>query len=136
LAEHALRGRQIVFRKRVADDLPEFESDSEQLTQILLNLTINAVQAMPDGGEILLSAYRQNPNVVIEVRDQGSGITDQDLERVFDPFFTTKETGTGLGLPVAHQIAVQQGGLLSAKKNPDKGMTFSLEVPLFQNGTK
>ena len=130
LAEHAIRRNQIVFRKEVADDLTELECDSEQLTQILLNLTINAIQAMPEGGEIVLSARRQDGNAVIEVQDQGTGISEKDLEKIFDPFFTTKESGTGLGLPVAHQIAARQGGVLTAARNTDKGMTFSLEIPL------
>lgn len=130
LAEHAIRRSQIRIRKDVAGSLTEFECDSEQLTQILLNLTINAIQAMPEGGEILLSARRRNGNAVIEVRDQGIGIDEKDLEKIFDPFFTTKESGTGLGLPIAHQIAVRQGGVLSAERNADKGMTFSLEFPL------
>ncbi len=130
LSEHAIRHNQIVFRKEVAQDLTDLECDSEQLTQILLNLTINAIQAMPQGGEIVLSAHRQDGNAVIEVHDQGTGISEQDLEKIFDPFFTTKESGTGLGLPVAHQIAARQGGVLTATRNADKGMTFSLEIPL------
>lgn len=130
LAEHAIRRNRITFRKEVAGDLKELECDSEQLTQILLNLTINAIQAMPRGGEIVLSARRQDGNAVIEVQDQGTGISEKDLEKIFDPFFTTKETGTGLGLPVAHQIAARQGGVLTAARNTDKGMTFSLEIPL------
>ncbi len=134
LAAHAIRRNQIRFRKQIASDLVEFECDSEQLTQILLNLTINAIQAMPEGGEILLSARRQDGNAVIQVKDQGTGIDEKDLEKIFDPFFTTKETGTGLGLPVAHQITVRQGGVLSAERNPDIGMTFSLELPLSDSG--
>ena len=130
LTEHATRSNRIVFRKEVAGDLNEFECDSEQVTQILLNLTINAIQAMPEGGEILLAARRQDGNAVIEVKDEGTGISEKDLEKIFDPFFTTKESGTGLGLPVAHQIAARQGGVLTAARNLDKGMTFSLEVPL------
>ncbi len=118
------------FGKKLLDDLTELECDSEQLTQILLNLTINAIQAMPEGGEIVLSAHRQDGNAVIEVQDQGTGISEKDLEKIFDPFFTTKESGTGLGLPVAHQIAARQGGVLTATRNTDKGMTFSLEIPL------
>ena len=130
LAEHASRRKQIAFRKEIAGDLTELECDSEQLTQILLNLTINAMQAMPYGGEIVLSAHRQDGNAVIQVRDQGTGISEDNLEKIFDPFFTTKESGTGLGLPVAHQIAVRQGGILTAMRNADRGMTFSLEIPL------
>jgi signal transduction histidine kinase len=132
LAKHAIRRNKIVFRKDIAEDVAELECDSEQLTQILLNLTINAIQAMPEGGEIVLSARRRGGNVIIEVQDQGIGISEKDLENIFDPFFTTKESGTGLGLPVAHQITVRQGGVLSATKNPGKGMTFSLEFPLFR----
>lgn len=130
LAKHAIRRNEIVFRKEIDEAVAELECDSEQLTQILLNLTINAIQAMPEGGEIRLAAHRQGGNAVIEVRDQGMGISEENLEKIFDPFFTTKESGTGLGLPVAHQIAARQGGVLSAAKNPDQGMTFSLEIPL------
>jgi signal transduction histidine kinase len=136
LAEHASGRNQIIFRKEIAGDLTEVECDSEQLTQILLNLTINAIQAMPHGGEIVFSARRQDGNAVMQVRDQGTGISEEHLEKIFDPFFTTKESGTGLGLPVAHQIAVRQGGVLSATRNADRGMTFSLAIPLsIERGT-
>jgi len=62
--------------------------------------------------------------------DQGSGVSEQDMERIFDPFFTTKESGTGLGLSVAHQIVLQQSGVLTARRNPKEGMTFSVQLPL------
>jgi signal transduction histidine kinase len=132
LAEHTIRRHRIQLRKDVPQDLPPLECDPEQLKQLLLNLAINAIQAMPNGGELVLAARQHGRRVAIEVRDQGSGINEQDLERIFDPFFTTKETGTGLGLPVAHQIASRQGGVLSATRNPEKGMTFTLEMPLSQ----
>ena len=130
LAGHAIRPERILLRKKVAGNLPSLECDPEQLTQVLLNLTINAIQAMPEGGEILLSADRHERGMIIEVRDQGSGVSEQDMERIFDPFFTTKESGTGLGLSVAHQIVLQQSGVLTAKRNPDQGMTFSVQLPL------
>jgi len=130
LAQHANSHNQIVLRKELAENLPSLECDPEQLSQVLLNLTINAIQAMPEGGEIVLSAERQDRNITIEVRDQGSGVSEQDMESIFDPFFTTKESGTGLGLSVAHQIVSQQSGVLTARKNPDRGMTFSMQLPL------
>ena len=130
LAQHANHHNQIVLRKDLAENLPSLECDPEQLTQVLLNLTINAIQAMPEGGEIVLSAERHDRNITIEVRDQGSGVSEQDMESIFDPFFTTKESGTGLGLSVAHQIVSQQSGVLTARKNPDRGMTFSMQLPL------
>jgi len=80
----------------------------------------------------VLSTHREYRYVAIDVRDQGSGVTDQNMERIFDPFFTTKESGTGLGLAVAHQIVLHHGGVLTARRNPDKGMTFSVQLPLDQ----
>lgn len=134
LAGHAIRGGGIHIRKEIEPDLTELNCDSEQLTQVLLNLTINAIQAMSEGGEIVLSAARQNGNAVIAVCDQGTGIAQADLEKIFDPFFTTKESGTGLGLPVAYQIAATQGGVLSVQHNLNKGMTFTLRLPLEEGG--
>ena len=136
LAEHGIRGNSIVLRKQLAEDVSSVECDPEQFTQVLLNLTINAIQAMPEGGEIVLSTHREDRYVAIDVRDQGSGVTDQDMERIFDPFFTTKESGTGLGLAVAHQIVLQHGGVLTARRNEGKGMTFSVQLPLDQRSAR
>ena len=79
---------------------------------------------------MLLSARPRSGRVLIQVRDEGCGIGAADRDRIFDPFFTTKETGTGLGLSVAHQIVEQHGGILSAEANPEKGMTFSVLLPV------
>jgi len=88
-----VRRGHIVLRKQVPENLPAIECDPEQVTQVLLNLTINAIQAMPEGGEIVLSARPQGGNVAVEVRDQGSGISEQDMERIFDPFFYHQRDG-------------------------------------------
>jgi signal transduction histidine kinase len=130
LAVHAIGQQPIALRKNLGPDLPQLECDAEQIRQVLLNLIINAIQAMPQGGEITLSAQVQDGAIVIAVSDQGCGIRPENLGRLFDPFFTTKETGTGLGLPVAHQIVAQHGGSLRADPNPDRGMTFSFRLPL------
>jgi signal transduction histidine kinase len=129
LSTHAAGAKPIQFKKETLPDLPPINSDPEQLKQVLLNLTINAVQAMPKGGAILLSARTDGGAVTIQVRDEGEGVSPEHLDRIFDPFFTTKETGTGLGLSVAHQIAGQLGGVLTAQANPDRGMTFSVRLP-------
>ena len=136
LAEPATRHDQILFRKELAENLPPVECDPEQLTQVLLNLTINAIQAMPQGGQIVFFAGRSDRTMIIEVRDEGSGVSEQTMERIFDPFFTTKETGSGLGLSVAYQIVLQQSGVLTAKRNQDRGMTFSVQLPLDRKRTK
>ena len=130
LAAHAVGRRKIELRIGPGTDVPPVKCDPEQIKQVVLNLTINAIQAMPDGGEIVLSTLRDGARVAIEVKDQGPGVSPEHLDRIFDPFFTTKDTGSGLGLSVAHQIVSQHGGILTARNNPDRGATFSLLLPL------
>ncbi len=130
LARSGLGRQPIELRTVVAPDLPPITCDPGQIKQVLLNLTINSVQAMPDGGVIVLSTRVDGPQVIIEVKDQGPGVSAANLDKVFDPFFTTKDNGTGLGLSVAHQIVSQHGGILSAKNNSDRGATFSLFLPI------
>lgn len=130
LAAHAMGRQPIQLRIDSGPALPAIACDPEQIKQVLLNLTINSVQAMPDGGEIVLSTRVDGGRVVIDVKDQGPGISADHLDKIFDPFFTTKDTGTGLGLSVAHQIVSQHGGILNAKNNSERGATFSLSLPI------
>lgn len=130
LATHGVGRDIITLRTAVDQDLPPVEGDPELLKQMLLNLIINAIQAMPDGGEVLVSASLQDAKLLIQVQDQGCGISPESRDKIFDPFFTTKDGGTGLGLPVTHQIVQQHGGILTAKANADSGMTFSALIPL------
>ncbi len=129
LLGHAAGQSGIRFRTVISSDLPAFDCDPEQLRQVILNLALNAIHAMPNGGEIMLAARRENSNVVIQVRDQGNGIAQDDLGKNFDPFFTTKANGTGVGLSVSHQIIAQHKGVLKVERNPDRGMTFSILIP-------
>jgi two-component system sensor histidine kinase HydH len=130
LAQHAIGRKNIIFRRRIAPDLPPIECDPEQMTQVLLNLLINATEASGEGSVVTLAAEQGGDATSIRVIDEGSGVAPEDIDKLFDPFFTTKETGTGLGLPVAHQIVGQMGGLLTAHRNPEGGMTFSIAFPL------
>jgi two-component system, NtrC family, sensor histidine kinase HydH len=130
LAAHAVGRHPVQLRTELAPGVPAITCDPEQIKQVLLNLTINAIQAMPDGGDIVLSARKDGARVAIEVKDQGPGISPDHVDKIFDPFFTTKDTGTGLGLSVAHQIVSQHGGILNAKNNPDRGSTFYLLLPV------
>jgi signal transduction histidine kinase len=130
LAAHGVDRNLIRLRKDTTSQLPPVEGDPELLKQMVLNLVINAIQAMPDGGEVVVSATLREGKMLIRVKDQGCGIAPDSRDKIFDPFFTTKEGGTGLGLPVAHQIVEHHRGILTAEANTSAGMTFSALLPL------
>jgi two-component system, NtrC family, sensor histidine kinase HydH len=129
LASHGVRGKTVRFEKKIEAGLQPVECDPEQLEQVLLNLMINAIEASPEGGTVTLSAAAEESRIAIGVVDRGHGVAPAHIDRLFDPFFTTKEHGTGLGLPVAHQIVRQMGGSLLAQTNSGDGMTFSVVLP-------
>jgi len=118
----------------LAPQLPLVRIDAEQIKQVLLNLTINALQAMPEGGRVVLRTLLGNEKQVvsIEVEDEGEGVDPAIAARIFDPFFTTKEKGVGLGLSIAYKIAVQHGGSLTVR-NGTRGAIFRLALPLAHN---
>jgi two-component system sensor histidine kinase HydH len=132
LVQHQCEARRLDLRRYVDPGLTILECDPEQMKQVLINLVINACQAMPLGGTVLLEAQRDGTSVNIDVHDQGGGIEEGNLEKIFDPFFTTKESGTGLGLSVAHQIVSQHKGLLSIARNSAHGATVRVSLPLQQ----
>jgi len=111
-------------------NLPRVEGDPEQLEQVLLNLMINAIEASPNGETVMLSAGAEDGKIVLRVIDHGQGVPPAHIDRLFDPFFTTKEHGTGLGLPVAHQIMTKMGGTLLAQRDSGTGMMFSVVLPV------
>ena len=119
----------VKVRVDVAPGIPSLECDPDQLRQVFLNLLLNAIQAMPDGGEIVVAARRSGGNLIVDVIDEGSGI-EGDTERIFDPFFTTKENGTGLGLAVVRRIIEQHDGEIRAEPNEGGGATFSVTLPV------
>lgn len=130
LASETAKMAQVEVLVETAATLPPVSVDPEQIRQLLLNLVINAIQAIPNAGQIRLRAVQDNDYVRIEVEDEGIGIPSEDLERVFDPFFTTRSSGTGLGLSIAYQIVNQHGGHIAARKNPECGMTFTVTLPV------
>ncbi len=107
---------------------------SGNLFQVFCNLIKNAIDAMPDGGRIVLATETNDTNMIVTCSDQGSGIDQNLIDRVFEPFFTTKETGkgTGLGLPICRDIIERYGGRLTVANNPDRGCTFTITIPLDQ----
>jgi two-component system, NtrC family, sensor histidine kinase HydH len=130
LLTHTAQRSRVTMRKTIPARVPPLECDPDQLKQVILNLTLNAIQAMPGGGEVEMLLTSAASHVVIAVKDQGPGVDSQNLDRIFDPFFTTKAGGTGLGLSVAHRIVTQHGGTITAENNPAGGITFSVHLPL------
>jgi signal transduction histidine kinase len=133
LTAHSAQQRGIRLESEVASDLPLLECDAEQITQALLNVTLNALQATPPGGVVTLIVELKDETILMRIRDEGDGIDEGSIEKIFDPFFTTREGGTGLGLPISQQILTQHHGRIIIEQNPEKGMTFTLELPLRQN---
>jgi len=135
LARHAGGASRWDLKKDIQPGLSRIECDPEQLKQVLLNLVMNAIQATPWGGTVMLAARQDRHEVQIEVCDQGAGIREDILDRVFDPFFTTKESGTGLGLSLAYQIVNQHRGTLAVAHNSPAGVTMRVSLPRVSSQT-
>ena len=130
LAEPKLRYQQVELSTELAEDLPLTMADAAQLQQVLLNLTINAVSAMPDGGHLRLSTRCQDGILVVEVEDTGVGIPVENMVRIFEPFFTTREDGTGLGLAISYAIITEHGGDIEVWSRVGQGTRFAIKLPL------
>ncbi|MBN2560600.1 MAG: PhnD/SsuA/transferrin family substrate-binding protein [Phycisphaerae bacterium] len=126
---------QVSIEEDLEENLPSVNVDRNQLEQVLLNLSLNACEAMPDGGTLTISTLAQDGEVLVRVDDTGCGIADEHLDRIFDPFFTTKsiDKATGLGLSVSYGIVQQHGGSLEVDSEEGKGATFTIALPSIQD---
>jgi two-component system sensor histidine kinase HydH len=122
--------RQIDIVTKVADDLPLLKADADQLIQALLNLVINALQAVGHKGRVELRAQRVGELLVIEVCDSGPGVPPERLSAIFEPYFTTKPEGSGIGLWIAQQIIIAHGGTIQATNAPTGGAVFTVRLLL------
>jgi signal transduction histidine kinase len=113
-----------------APDLPAARVDRNYFKQVLLNLVLNGVQAMPNGGTLTLEAKATGGNLIIAVTDTGAGIAKEVLPRIFEPYFTTKTRGSGLGLAIARRIVEAHGGKLRAESEAGRGSRFEIAIPL------
>jgi signal transduction histidine kinase len=140
-AAFVLAGSSVRCETEVPVDLWQVEMDASQISQVLNNLIINAIQAMPQGGNLKITAanvtvteedsilLRSGDYVKISVIDQGIGIPPENLNKIFDPFFTTKKTGNGLGLANAYTIVKNHRGLITAQSQVGFGSTFDIYLP-------
>jgi two-component system, NtrC family, sensor histidine kinase HydH len=113
-------------------ELPTVSVDRDQIRQVVLNVVLNGIQAMPDGGDLTVTTFLEpGPEMIgIDVLDTGPGMEVAKLDKIFDPFFTTKPGGTGLGLSISYQLVKRHGGSITAKRNPGAGLTFEIRLPV------
>ena len=136
LVENRLYKQKVAVEKTIEPDLPSTQADAPQLEQVLVNLYLNAIDAMPEGGKLTVNAgiARSDflaPMAVITVADTGFGIAEADLAKIFQPFFTAKKRrGMGLGLPICERIIKNHGGKIEVESQPGKGTTFNIYLPL------
>ena len=134
LLDTKLTRNRVKVRTALPPDMPSILGDADQLTQVLLNLAGNAVDAMPDGGELVFEAElrAETDAVVIRIIDTGVGMTPEQVLRIFEPFYTTKPEGqgTGLGMSVSLGIVKSHGGLLDVSSEPGRGTTMTVQLPL------
>lgn len=113
-------------------DVPPYTvvtADREMLRRAILNLVLNAIDVMPEGGEIVVTSYDGPRGFELEVADSGPGLSREQIAKVFDPFYTTKSHGTGLGLSIVHRIVEAHGGRVTAVNCPDGGAAFTIQLP-------
>lgn len=117
--------------RQLDPDLPVIRADATQLHQVLINLVVNAIQAMPSGGKLAIRTWREGDRVHLTVSDTGVGMSDDVKKNIFTPFFTTKDVdeGTGLGLAVVHGIVTSHGGTITVTSQLGNGTTFDVELP-------
>ena len=110
-------------------DDPHCPLDSNLIKQALLNLMLNAIQSMPNGGELLIRTLCENNVTILYVSDTGVGIPPENLPHIFDAYFTTKRGGTGLGLPTTRRIIEEHNGHIAVESEPGKGTSFRIDLP-------
>jgi PAS domain S-box-containing protein len=126
-----LKKANISFVFEGTKDLPRVRIDVHQLQQVLINMMLNAIQAMEKGGTLTVRTFvEKGDGVGIEIKDTGIGISKSHLKKIFDPFFTTKSEGTGLGLSISHKILESHGATVDVASEEGKGSTFTIHFPL------
>jgi two-component system, NtrC family, sensor kinase len=142
-AEHALmfareqaKSKPIHFDFNKHVDLPPLQHDPAQIHQVLLNLILNAIQAIDGPGIVTVIVSQHDSMATVEVRDTGPGISPETLNNIFRPFFTTKGHGTGLGLPLAKRIVEDHSGQIKVASNPGRGCAFTVFLPICRDNAQ
>jgi two-component system nitrogen regulation sensor histidine kinase NtrY len=128
LFDAQLAAQQVTARLELDEQLPTIDADPAQLHRAVQNLTLNALDAMPSGGVLMVRTAPSNDGVLLELSDTGSGLTKEECERLFTPYYTTKQHGTGLGLAIVQSVISDHGGRISVESEPGRGTTFRIEL--------
>lgn len=144
LQKESQRPKQLDFQLQFDPSIPAIRADEKLLIRLFLNLIKNAAEAVDHGGQIIIcsriaSQFRYNkpgekpvPLVLVEIKDNGPGITPEQMENLFTPFYTTKDRGTGLGLAICQKIVSDHGGFLKVESQPGAGTQFSVSLPMLR----
>jgi two-component system sensor histidine kinase HydH len=132
IVSHEAEFARVHLTKAFKGTLPELIIDPDRITQVLLNLLINAIQAMPEGGELILTAELEENQLLLHITDTGEGIAPENLAGIFNPYFTTKRNGTGLGLAIVHKIVEDHGGTVRIRSKPEMGTTVTIALPVIK----
>jgi len=132
LVEYNFERKGVSVKKKYDRRIKHCMGDYQHIEQVIINLVLNAIDAMPQGGQIHISSFLENSTAFVEIKDSGVGISPENIEKIFDPFFTTKEPGkgTGLGLSVSYNIIKEHGGDISVESEINKGTKFTIVLPL------
>ncbi len=130
LANKRLEHGKVRVQRRFSPGLPKLQVVADQITQVFLNLVINAVEAMPQGGNLTIATLQDNGQMRIRFSDAGPGINPEEAKKIFEPFYTTKRSGTGLGLAVSYGIVQRHGGEITVESAPGHGATFVVSLPI------
>ena len=138
LLERRANVRNIKLRFETEGKLPPVMVDPTEFEQVMVNLINNSIDALPNGGDIVIKAFAKKDNLCLEVIDNGEGIAPENLDRIFEPFFTTKHVGkgTGLGLSMCYGIVHSWGGSIKAESHRGKGTTMKIKLPLSTKNKK
>jgi len=132
LAQKRLEHGGVRVHTRLTPDLPPVPLVADQITQVFLNIVINAVEAMPSGGDLHIETMLSESGAwaVVRFHDTGAGIPQEQIANLFEPFYTTKADGTGLGLAISYGIVERHGGEIDVSSQPGKGTTFVVRLPM------
>ncbi|MCR4283711.1 MAG: ATP-binding protein [Parcubacteria group bacterium] len=128
--ENYLNEKNINLYKKFEPDIPQISGNLGQIKQVVLNILRNAVESMPDGGDLTIEIKTVGESIKINITDTGKGMTEEVLKNIFNPFFTTKSSGTGIGMTISLKIIEDHGGHINVESEYGKGTTMSISLSI------